>query len=222
MTQVPPGDIARFDLVNTSLYTAVIGDVLDTLGRLHQFLPSEVRPLQPTMRITGRAMPVLLADVYGAQEKPFGRLTEALDALTPGDVYLTRQGRQECAAWGELLTTAAIARGAVGAVIDGFHRDTRQVLSQDFSLFSRGAYGQDSGARSAVIDYGVPIEIGGISVSPGDLVVGDIDGVVVIPADIELEVLERALVKASAEKVVRSAIEKGMSTTEAFATYGVL
>lgn len=222
MSTLPRTDTDRFALVNASLYTAVIGDILDTLGRVHQFLPAEVRALLPTMKVAGRAMPVLIADVFATPAKPFGQLTEALDALQPGDVYLTRRGGQECAAWGEILTAAARSRGAVGAVVDSYHRDTHKVLEQDFPVFSRGAYGQDSSARAIVLDYGVGIEIGGVSINPGDLVIGDVDGVVVIPTDLEDEVLERALVKASTENLVREAIERGMGATEAFATYGVL
>jgi regulator of RNase E activity RraA len=215
-------DSERFELVARELYTAVLGDVMDTLGRVHQFLPAGIRPLLPTMKVVGRAMPVLISDVFGTSAKPFGRLTEALDSLSPGDVYLARRGRAECAGWGELLTAAARARGARGAIIDGYHRDTDRVLDQDFPVFSRGGYGQDAGVRAHVLDYGVTVEIDGVVVQPGDLVVGDRDGVLVIPAEIEDEVVERALTKASAENVVRQAIEGGMSTTEAFATYGVL
>lgn len=222
MTSLPVIDSERFAVVNSSLYTAVIGDVLDQLGRLHQFLPPEVRPIRPGLRVVGRAMPALLGDVDGTPARPFGRLTDALDALQPGDVYLARRGRQSCAAWGEILTATARIRGATGAVVDSFHRDTPRVLEQDFPVFSRGAYGQDAGARSVVLDYGVATEIGGVSVSPGDLVVGDVDGVLIVPAEVEAEVLERALEKARAENLVREAIEKGMSSTEAFATYGVL
>jgi regulator of RNase E activity RraA len=215
-------DARRFEIVARELYTPVLGDVLDALGRAHQFLPAAVRPLLPTMTLVGRAMPVLIGDVFGTPGKPFGRLTEALDSLQPGDVYVARRGRAECAAWGEILTAAARTRGARGAVIDGYHRDTGRVLEQQFPVFSRGCYGQDAGIRAQVLDYGVTVEIDGVVVNPGDLVVGDRDGVLVIPADIEDEVVERALAKASAENVVRQAIEAGMSTTEAFATYGVL
>lgn len=219
---IPMNDAERFALVKGALYTAVIGDVLDSLGHFHQFLPADVQPLLPEMVVVGRAMPALVGDVFGAQARPFGRLTEALDALKLGDVYLARRARLDCAAWGEILTTAAIARGAVGAVVDGYHRDTRQILGLDFPVFSRGSYGQDSSVRSSVLDYGVPVEIEGVHVEPGDLLVGDRDGVLVIPATVEAEVIERALVKASTENDVRFAIQNGMSSTEAFATYGVL
>jgi regulator of RNase E activity RraA len=215
-------DQDRFQVINERLYTAVIGDVLDALGLCHQFLPPQVRPLLPHMRLAGRAMPVLVADVFGPQPKPFGLLTEALDALQPGEVYLARGCTQAAAMWGEILTATAQSRGAVGAVVDGFHRDTAKVLGQGFPVFSTGPYAQDSSVRTVVRDYGVPIEIGGVSIRPGDLVVGDIDGVLVVPTEVEDEVVERALAKASAENVVRAAIEAGMSATAAFAKHGVL
>jgi 4-hydroxy-4-methyl-2-oxoglutarate aldolase len=120
------------------------------------------------------------------------------------------------------MTATARVRGAAGAVLDGFHRDTVRVLEQDWPVFSRGRFAQDAGVRATVLDYRVPAEIGGVLVRPGDLVLGDLDGVVVVPAEIEDEVLERALTKATAENLVRQAIENGMSSTDAFATYGVL
>jgi 4-hydroxy-4-methyl-2-oxoglutarate aldolase len=219
---LPKVDTERFTLVRKHLYTAVLGDVLDQLGRTHQFLPQGIQALHPDMVLVGRAMPLLITDVFETQRSPFGRLTEALDQLEPGDVYLARSGRAQCAAWGEILTATARARGAAGAVIDGFHRDTVRILEQDWPVFSRGRFAQDAGVRASVVDYRVPLEIDGVRVNPGDLIVGDIDGVVVVPSAVENEVLERALVKATAENMVRQAIEGGMSSTKAFATYGVL
>jgi 4-hydroxy-4-methyl-2-oxoglutarate aldolase len=215
-------DAALFELINTRLYTAVIGDILDRLGRVHQFLPPQIRPLTPTMRLAGRAMPALVTDVYGPQLKPFGLLTEALDQLEPGEVYLAPRTGAQAAMWGEILTAMAQSRGAVGAVVDGYHRDTVKVLGQGFPVFSHGNYAQDSSIRTIVHDYRTPVEIGGVHVTPGDLVVGDIDGVLVIPQEIEAEVIEDAIEKASTENRVRAAIEGGMSSTEAFARFGVL
>lgn len=215
-------DAALFEVISTRLYTAVIGDILDRMGRVHQFLPPRIRPLTPTMRIAGRAMPVLVADVYGPQRKPFGLLTEALDQLEPGEVYLAPRSGAQAAMWGEILTATAQSRGAVGAVVDGYHRDTVKVLGQGFPVFSHGNYAQDSSIRTIVHDFRTPVEIGGVHVAPGDLVVGDIDGVLVIPEEIEAEVIEAALEKASTENLVRAAIEDGMSATEAFARFGVL
>jgi len=211
-----------FDLFRAELYTPVVGDILDTLGCVHQFLPQPIQPMLTDMKLIGRAMPVLMIDVYGEQAQPFGKLTEALDQLEPGDIYLASGGAMRCAYWGEILTATARSRGANGAVVNGYHRDTPQVLSQDWPVFSRGRFAQDSGVRTKVIEYRCPIEVGAVTVQPGDLVFGDLDGVVVIPRAHEAEVLERALEKARGEKLVRMEIEAGMSSTQAFAKYGIL
>ncbi|MBL1120766.1 RraA family protein [Streptomyces sp. 110] len=210
-------------MIREQLYTPVVGDVLDQMGLVHQFLPPEIRGITTDAVVVGRAMPVLIADVFEPQAQPFGRLTEALDQLQLGEVYLVRNGDAvPCAAWGEILTVTARVRGAAGAVVDGYHRDTSGILEQGWPVFSRGAYAQDAGVRKAVLDFRVPIEIGTVRVTPGDLVVGDRDGVLVVPADVEDEVLGRALEKAGMENLVRKAIESGMSSTEAFAEFGVL
>jgi len=204
------------------LRTAVVGDVLDQVGRPNQFLPPSIRPLDADMTLAGRAMPVIIDDVSGEEDRAFGRLTDALDQLQRDEIYLARGGRTPCAAWGELLTATAKVRGAAGAVIDGFHRDTSQVLRQQWPVFSRGAYGQDARVRAAVVDFRAPALYGRVWVHPGDLVVGDVDGVVVVPQDCEAEVLEAAQAKLKAEGLVRAAIEHGMSSTQAFKEFGVL
>jgi regulator of RNase E activity RraA len=220
--QVPVDPVQRLAMVREALHTPVIGDVLDVLGRRHQFLPPEITGIQPQMVVAGWAMPVLIGDVFGPQRRPFGRLTEALDSIGPGEVYLARNGRTPCAAWGEILTATAKRNGAVGAVIDGYHRDTPRVLTQDFPVFSRGAYGQDAGVRTVVLDFRLTVEIAGVTVDPGDLVVGDRDGVLVVPKELEDEVLERALAKVRAENEVLRAIRDGLTATQAFDRFGVL
>jgi regulator of RNase E activity RraA len=212
----------RFKTILAELYTPVVGDVLDDLGFTHQFLPPQVQPMRDDMKLVGRAMTVLMIDVYGKQKQPFGRLTEALDQLRPEEIYLASGGDMRCAYWGEILTATAKKRGAAGAVINGYHRDTPKVLEQDWPVFSRGRFAQDSAVRTQVVDYRCPIEVGGVMVEPGDLVFGDLDGVVIIPAKIEAEVIERALAKARGERLVRKEIENGMSSTEAFRKYGIL
>jgi len=215
-------DDELFSLMRTTLYTPVVGDILDASGFWHQFLPQPVRPLRDDMKIAGRAMPVLIADAWGPQPDPFGRLTEALDQIQPGEVYLATGGCRNCAAWGEILTATARTRGGAGAVLDGFHRDTARVLEQNWPVFSRGCFGQDAGVRSRVIDFRCAVEIEGVRISPGDLVFGDIDGVVVVPREVERDVMEKALEKARGEKLVRKAIEGGMSSTKAFRQFGIL
>jgi regulator of RNase E activity RraA len=178
--------------------------------------------LRLTDKLIGRAMPVLMADVYGPQEKPFGKLTEALDQLQPGEIYIASGGMMRCAYWGEILTATAKKRGAAGAVINGYYRDTTRVLEQDWPVFSRGRWSQDSCVRTQVIDFRCRIEMDGVWVEPGDLIFGDMDGVVVLPKETEKEVILKALEKARGEKIVRRAIENGMSSTEAFHKYGIL
>ena len=145
-------DDELFRLMKEKLYTPVVGDILDTMGFVHQFLPPELQPLRDTMKLAGRACTVLEHDVFSPQKKPFGFLTEALDQLRPHDVYIAT-GAHNSALWGELLTATAKVRGAVGAVLDGYTRDTPQVLSQNFPVFARGRWAQDSSIRTNVVDY---------------------------------------------------------------------
>jgi regulator of RNase E activity RraA len=211
-----------FALMKEKLYTPVVGDILDNMGYYHQFLPQEIRPLKDSMKLAGKAMTVLMIDVFEPQKKPFGLLTEALDQLENNEIYIAAGGLKRCAYWGELLTATAKTRGAVGAVLNGWHRDTPQVLEQNWPVFSCGCYAQDSGVRTQVIDYRCQIEIGQVTIQNGDLIFGDIDGVLIIPKDIANEVLEKALEKAAGEKVVRKAIENGMTATDAFKKFGIL
>ena len=121
-------DHVVFSKMKECLYTPVVGDILDSLGFSHQFLPPAIRPLSPDMKLAGIACTVLECDVFGEQPKPFGLLTEALDQLRENEIYIAT-GAHRSALWGELLTAAARMRGASGAVLDGWHRDTPQVLS---------------------------------------------------------------------------------------------
>lgn len=224
-----------FDLMKEKLYTPVVGDILDQMGYNHQFLPAAIRPLAsqvPTqlicdkqgdnwMKLAGYACTVLENDVYGVPKKPFGYMTEALDQLRPNEIYVAT-GAHNSALWGELLTASAKARGAVGAVVDGYARDTPMVLEQNFPVFCTGTWAQDSSIRTYVFDYRCDIEIGQVTIHDGDIVFGDVDGVLIIPRDIAQEVIEKALEKAATEKTMRKAIEDGMLVTDAFAKFGVL
>ena len=215
-------DSQIFTMMREKLYTPVVGDILDQLGYYHQFLPQNIRPLTDDMKLAGRAMTVLIIDVFGPQKKPFGLLTEAVDSLEKDDIYVASGGSKRSAYWGEILTATARTRGAAGAVVNGWHRDTPQVLEQDWPVFSCGCYAQDSGVRTQVVDFRCTIEIGNVTIHNGDIVFGDVDGVLIIPHEIIDEVMEKSLEKASGEKIVRRAIENGMTATEAFAKYGIL
>ena len=219
-----------FVLARRELFTAVVGDVMDTMGLRHQFLPPEIKALHDDMVVIGRAMPVLEADVFanegaagdGAMAQRFGLMFHALDDLRPNEVYLCTGGSARYALWGELMSTRALKLGAAGAVLDGYARDVRGIRSLAFPTFCYGSYAQDQGPRGKVIDFRVPVEIGPVRVEPGDVVFGDIDGVCIVPAAAVEEAFRRALEKVRGEADVRMAIEGGMSTVEAFATYGLM
>jgi regulator of RNase E activity RraA len=215
-------DQALFQTIREKLFTPVLGDILDRERCWHQFLPQPIKPLNPAHILVGRAMPVRIADVTGPHARPFGRLTDALDSLEPGEIYLATGGSMNCAAWGEIMTASARTRGAAGAIIDGFHRDTPRVLDQNWPVFSRGSFAQDAGVRSSVVDFRCTVEVGGVLIEPGDLIVGDVDGVLVIPRNLEERVIEQALEKVAGEKKVRRDIESGSTSTAVFDRYGIL
>lgn len=224
-------DDELFALMRTRLFPAVVGDILDTMGLLRQFLSPGIRPLRSDMVVCGRAMPVLEANCFAASEpagqlplsrQPFGLLFQALDDLRAGEVYVATGCAPQFALWGGLMTTRALVLKAAGAVLDGYSRDTPEVLQMGLPVFSYGGYAQDQGPRGKVVDYRVAVEINGVRISPGDIVFGDLDGVLVIPRHAEEEAIRRALEKASTENKVREAIRNGMSTVDAFRNFGVM
>lgn len=224
-------DRELFEAAAKEIFVALVGDILDQMGYTKQFLGPEIKPLDHSMVTIGRAMPVLEADVYGKGsgqsqnpifQKPYGLLFEALDSLRENEVYICAGSSYDYALWGGLMSTRAIKLGAAGAVLDGYSRDTNEILELRFPTFSAGTYAQDQGPRGKVIDYGVEIEFNGISVRPGDVVFGDRDGVLIIPKDAEQEAFSKAFEKARGEKLVRKALEAGMSTVEAFRKFGIM
>lgn len=224
-------DNEKFDALRTKLFTAVVGDVLDALDYRRQFLPAGIAPLTPSMKIVGRAMPVLEADVFAISapsgrgpfaEKPFGLLFEALDDLKTGEIYIATGSSLNYALWGGLMTVRAMHLKAAGAVLDGYMRDSSEIESLGFPVFSRGLYAQDQGPRGKVIDWRCPIAIEGVRIEPGDLIFGDREGVLIIPRAVEDAAIAGALEKVSTESKVAIAIRNGMSTREAFDTFGVM
>jgi 4-hydroxy-4-methyl-2-oxoglutarate aldolase len=224
-------DDELFALMRARLFPAVVGDILDTMGLLKQFLSPNIRPLRSDMVIAGRAMPVLEANCFAASEpdgqlpisrQPFGLLFQALDDLKPHEVYVATGCAPTFALWGGLMTTRAMHLKAAGAVLDGYSRDTPEVLHMGLPVFSYGGYAQDQGPRGKVLDYRVAVEINGVRIAPGDIVFGDLDGVLVIPKLAQEEAIRKALEKADTEDKVRQAIQSGMSTADAFKSFGVM
>ncbi len=224
-------DDELFEIMKKELYTAVVGDILDTMHYRRQFLPQRIQPMRDDMIVAGRAMPVAECDSDKITDEmnsdpllnqPFGLMLDALDDLKKNEVYICSGASPEYALVGEIMCTRMKHLGSAGAVVNGFHRDTKGILAIDFPCFSYGRYSQDQAPRGKVINFRVPIEIEGVKVNPRDIIFGDLDGVVIIPREIEKEVIEKAYEKATGEKTVGNAIHAGMSAKEAFTKYGIM
>ena len=210
--------------IRTRLFTAVIGDVMDAAGLTKQFLPPNLRPVADGTILVGRAMTVQEMDIAPDDHgEPFGLMFRALDDLKPGEIYLCTGSRNAYALWGELMSTRAHALGAVGAVVDGFHRDTAGIRRLGFPVFSAGAFAQDQRPRGRVTDFRTPLTFpNGTIVETGDVIVGDLDGVLAIPAQQVADIVAAALPKAGAEKDIERSIADGESTANVFARTGIM
>jgi regulator of RNase E activity RraA len=216
-------DAELFNLMAEKLYAPVISDALDAIGYHNQAMRCDIRPLYMEAVAVGRAMPVLCIDVYEIPSEPYQMEIEAVDSLKPNDVLVctTNDSKRNCF-WGELLSTAARTRGARGAVVEGFIRDTKKIIAMQFPVFMTGISPVDSKGRGDVLAYNVPIMCGGVRVNPGDIVFGDYDGVVVIPKAVEKEVIEAAFEKVSGENRTREELLKGSTLRAVYDKYGVL
>jgi regulator of RNase E activity RraA len=195
--------------------TATICDAMDKLGTesaLHG-----LRPLSDGARLFGRAYTVR----YVAAGSPPGTVGDYLDDVPPGDVVvLDNGGRTDCTVWGDILTAMAHARGVAGTVIDGVNRDVARALELPYPVYSRGRFMRTGKDRVQVSDVGRPVSAGGLQVAPGDLIIGDADGVIRVPAALA----ERAAgicagIAASEEKILADVLA-GVSLAEARRRHG--
>ena len=214
--------------LRSCLYSAVVCDALDQAGFRSQsprvaFDCSTWKIGMQAKVLVGRCRTMLWVDMYEKDFKPYELELRCVDACQSDDVIIAATGGSlRSGIWGELLTTAAMQRGCVGAIIDGAVRDVDKIAAMGFSVLARGTSPYDSLHRQRVIEIDVPVEIDGVTFHSGDLVFADRDGVVVVPQCVEDQVIEQALGKVHGENQVRDAIRNGMSATDAFHTYGVL
>jgi 4-hydroxy-4-methyl-2-oxoglutarate aldolase len=205
------------------LYVAVVADCLDRVGVRGNVMAPHIRPLYPEATVAGYALTVHVVDVPGIPEdrdRWYRGELGAVDAQQPGDVMVV--STSDGSYWGELLATASRFRGARGLVADAYTRDTAALIEMRYPTFVAGVLAYDSLGRIDVDAVDVPIECGGVTVNPGDLVLGDCDGVVVVPHEAAEEVIARAEEKVSSENLVRGKLSEGMPMLEAFQTYGVI
>ena len=214
---------ARLGELGARIGASLVSDALDGAGLRNQSLAPAYSPLLSDQVLIGYAFPTRLEATEAIPEVPYVGLLAALDAIGPGEVWVGATGGfREAALWGELLSTACMASGAVGALVDGYVRDRHVIRSLGFPVLCRGADPRDINGRGEVVAHNVTVEVDGVTVSPGDLVVGDDDGVVIVPEALIDEVVGAAVEKTSDETRFRRAVREGMSPGEAFKRFGVL
>jgi regulator of RNase E activity RraA len=207
-----------------ALPVSALADVLDRLGRRSQTMEHAVRPLQGgPLSVAGRAFTIAASASDEILENPYEHELAAVDATPPGAVVvLATGGLLDVAVWGELLTTRMLARGGVGVVTDGGIRDVAGIRRLGVPSFAAAITPRDSFGRALVTGWGEPVTCAGVAVAPGDLVRGDEDGVVVVPAELAADVLAAAEEKLGLERIVQEALERGESAAELYDRYGVL
>jgi len=206
-----------------ALYTGAVADILDELGRKHQTLPAGIVPLRPGMRTAGYAFAAEGRPNVGISwDESVRRILRLLGDVPAGHVLVTQSHDTAslCAHFGELCATSLQARGCLGAVIDGGCRDIGHILEIDFPVFCRYTTPRDALTRWEAVRWGHEVEIGDVIVATGDLVLADLDGVAVVPADLIPTVLEHAEALASTEDLVRDAVREGVAPLEAFERFG--
>jgi len=207
------------------LFTSVLSDCLDAAGHRDQAMQARIRPLDEALVLCGRARTALYMDVYDAPagENPYELEIRLIDDLRADEVAVFACGASgRIAPWGELLSTAARARGAAGVVMDGLTRDVRAIRDMKFPVFTGGIGPLDAKGRGKVMAVDVAVEVAGARVAPGDLVFGDADGVVVVPRAIEGQVIAAALAKVAGENATREALARGEKLAEVFRRHGIL
>lgn len=218
-------DRELFAWIKENLYVAVVSDILDEMGYRNQVMHQRLRPLDENCcTIVGRARTFRWMETdYVVEENPYGLEIEAMDSLREGDVVVHSTDHSGTnAPWGELMSTVAKMRGAVGCICDSQIRDCLRIKELGFPVFYRGIRPQDSKGRGIVMAYDVPVKCGDVLVNPGDIIFADFDGIVVIPKGIEEELYERAKAKVHAENLSRKELMEGKSLREVYDKYGAL
>lgn len=208
-----------------ALFTAILSDALDHVGVMDQAMEPGIRPLDDRLPMCGRARTGLYAEApfVEAGVNPYELEIAVVDDLRPGDVAVFAcGGSRRIAPWGSLLSTATRARGAAGCVTDGFVRDTLEIRDMKLPVFHGGIAPLDSKGRGQIVAIDVPVICGGVRVSPGDLVLGDADGVIVVPQAVEAEVLRVAFDKIQSERHSMRELHGGAYLRDVYAKYGVL
>lgn len=205
------------------LYTGVVSDAMDKLGMREHLLPIYLRPIQPEMVVAGPAFTGegrLVDDVNNNDNQIRFAM---LESIQPYDVPVWQANDDgHCAEWGGMMTRSTRQGGGTGAVIDGGVRDVNDILSQGFPVFTKYYSAGSSLGRWEIVSYQKPIVVGGITVNPGDFIFGDVDGLLAVPKDQVVAVLERAEEMAAREDKMTADLGEGMGIRAAYDKYGVI
>lgn len=212
----------NYKKIGEDLFSAVLCDILDELGYRDQAMDKSIRPISEDFKVCGPAFTIQGAGVAAPSEEPFKVEFAAIDSIHEGEVLVIDAGNAVCGFWGELLSATSRHHGAVGCVMDGLTRDTKRIISMNFPVFATGYNPLDCLGRGEMIAYQRTVCVGGVNVHPGDMIFGDVDGIVVVPAAVAEECVERAYKKVEDEKMVKGEFLSGRTASEVWNQYHIL
>lgn len=211
------------EYLKKTLYTGIISDVLDQHGYKNQAIGGEIFPLMENQVIFGPAFTSIGTEVYSMPESPLTAQCKVVDQLGEGEIYvLVTRGNYNCAVFGELFATAVRARKGAGVLLDGWARDIKALKEMEFPLFYRGNNPRTSKGRCEINECQIPVTMEGVMIHPGDIIFGDVDGIVIIPKDIAEDVLRESLETIEKENRVRGMLGSGISLQQAYSEVGAI
>ncbi len=203
------------------LSTALLSDILEDIGYSNQLLPIEIKPNFVEAKIFGRARTMTLKSI--TEKEDYREVYKGLiflEQLVPGEILIVANGFADCAFFGELMSTLAKRQGIEGAIIDGVTRDTSETIKMQYPVFARNNYARDIKKKGIVDKTDISVKVGEATICKGDLILGDYDGVIVIPKTVESEVLAKAIKNYSSEQKIKEMINIGASVEELLKEFG--
>ena len=211
------------EFIKKNMYSGVLCDVMDEMGCRNQCIGKELMPLKDDTVIFGPAFTSIATTVYSMPESPLTAQCKVVDQLEEDEIYvLVTRGDYNCAVFGELFATRVNNKKCAGVLLDGYARDLKALKEMDFPLFYAGHDPRTSKGRAEINECQIPVIMYGVTINPGDIIFGDIDGVAVIPKDIADEVIEKAFETIKSEDQVRESLRQGATMEAVYAKHGTI